>query len=137
MTRINEHSPRDASDRQKLVMFFDGSCPLCRREVRHYRRVDRSRRIEWIDINEDRTLLNAFGISYDDAMQRLHVLTRDGRMVGGAYAFAAVWLELPYYRWLAKFLYGTRTLPALDVLYGKFARWRYRQRCNDECVTSS
>ncbi len=119
----------------KTLMFYDGSRPLCAREVRHYQRLDQDDRLEWIDINQDQELLNAFGISYEVAMRRLHVLTRDGRLVDGAYAFAAVWSELPYYRLLAKLLYRTRALRGLDALYGKFAQWRYQRRCRTKaCV---
>lgn len=119
-------------------MFFDGGCPLCRREVSHYRRLDRNCRVDWVDIQQDMRLLSAFGVSYPRAMQRLHALTADGLLVDGAYAFAAVWSELPYYRWLARLLYATRTLPLLDGWYGRFARWRYRRRCRQgSCAVES
>ncbi len=113
----------------KTIMFFDGGCPLCSREVAHYRRLDKQQRIEWIDITKDMILLNAFGVSSNTAMERLHVLYRDGRLLTGAYAFAAIWSELAYYRLLAKFLRLPGCLTGLDNIYGFFARWRFRRRC--------
>jgi predicted DCC family thiol-disulfide oxidoreductase YuxK len=122
----------------KTIVFHDGACPLCRREIAHYQRLDRARHCEWVDINQDMTLLQAFGVPFEMAMRRLHVLYKDGRLLNGAYAFAAVWSELPYYRVLASWL---RSIPgALKVMnffYGGFANWRYQRRCQDGfCSTS-
>jgi predicted DCC family thiol-disulfide oxidoreductase YuxK len=115
----------------QTIMFYDGGCPLCSREVNHYRRLDRSHRVQWVDMTQNPTLPQAFGISYQTAMERLHVLHRDGRMLSGAYAFAAIWSELPYYRVLAKIVRFPGILAALDGAYRLFARWRYRRRCED------
>ena len=35
------------------VVFYDGGCPLCRREIAHYQRIDRERRIQWTDIQQE------------------------------------------------------------------------------------
>lgn len=118
------------------LMFYDGGCPLCSREVAHYRRLDTAQRIEWIDITRDMTMLNAFSVSAIQAMKRLHVLYRDGRLLSGAYAFAAIWSELPYYRLLARVLRLPGLLSVLDGFYGVFAQWRFRQRCRESVCSS-
>lgn len=115
----------------KTIMFYEGGCPLCRREVRHYQRLDTAQRIQWVDISHDMNLLQAFGISFETAMGRLHVLYRDGRLLTGAYAFAALWSELPYYRVLSAILRFPGALTTLDKLYSSFARWRFQQRCRE------
>jgi predicted DCC family thiol-disulfide oxidoreductase YuxK len=115
----------------KTVAFFDGGCTLCSREISHYRRLDTAGRIEWIDISRDTNLLEAFGITPDRAMARLHVLHRDGWMATGAYAFAVIWSELPYYRWLSRLLYGAGLLHVLERVYVPFTRWRLQRRCKD------
>ncbi|MEE4379832.1 MAG: DUF393 domain-containing protein [Candidatus Competibacteraceae bacterium] len=124
-------------DTPKTIMFYDGGCPLCSREVAHYQRLDKAGRIEWIDISQDMTVLEAFGISFTTAMARLHVLYRDGRLLSGAYAFAAIWSELPYYRLLAVMLRLPGMLTGLDALYRLFARWRFQQRCSDNLCSTS
>jgi len=116
-------------DIPRTIMFYDGGCPLCSREVNHYRRLDTANRIDWIDINQDQTLLWAFGIPFQTAMERLHVLYRDGRVLTGAYAFAAIWSELPYYHVLASLLRIRGALTILDKFYNRFARWRFIRRC--------
>jgi len=113
----------------KTVVWFDGSCPICRREVGHYRRIDRRSRINFIDLSHDPGLLNALGVATGEGMRRLHAMRSDGVIVDGAYAFAVIWNELPGYKWLAKLLYATCFLSALDRAYETFARWRLRRQC--------
>jgi predicted DCC family thiol-disulfide oxidoreductase YuxK len=122
----------DFENSSRPVVFYDGGCPLCRREIAHYQRVDDQQRIEWVDIQRQPEQLPMHGLTYEQAMQRMHVRDSDGRMVSGAAAFAALWRHLPRYRWLA----GTISLPGINWLgekaYDVFARQRYRTRCNDQ-----
>lgn len=113
----------------RTTVFYDGGCPLCRREIGHYRRLDGAERIEWMDITRDDSLLRSLGIPFDTAMERLHVLRPDGKVATGVHAFAVIWDELPRYRTLARLLRSLRLLPVLERLYGRFTRWRLRQRC--------
>lgn len=113
-------------------MLFDGGCPLCRREVAHYQRIDQRRQaVNWVDIRQDQQLLDAHGISVSQAMQRLHVITSDGRVLTGAAAFVVIWEALPYYRWLAQFVRLPGMLALLEFAYTRFARWRFRRRCRE------
>lgn len=116
---------------ERPIMFYDGECPLCRREVAHYRRLDRERRIDWSDITREPERLEKYGISLQAAMQRLHVQDSDGVMHTGAYAFQVLWQQLPYYRRLAWLVEKARLLPLLDRAYVRFAGWRLRRRCTE------
>ena len=79
-------------------MFFDGRCPLCSREVAHYRALDRRDRIRWVDISREPEALVELGIDRSVAMQRLHAVDETGRVVRGMTALVAVWRQLPGYR---------------------------------------
>ncbi len=114
---------------QKAIVFYDGGCPLCRREIAHYRRVDRSGRIHWVDITRDQEALAAHGLAFGDAMARLHVLDREGIWQTGVRAFIAIWTELPRYRWMAQGLQKLKLLALLERVYTPFAKWRYGRRC--------
>lgn len=116
----------------KTTMFYDGGCPLCRKEVNHYIKLDRQQLINWQDIHADASVLEPHGVSPTLAMQRLHVLDKNGQMQSGAKAFAALWDDLPYYRWLAKIVRVLHLLPIIEFAYKHFAKWRYKSRCNDE-----
>lgn len=114
-------------------MFYDGGCPVCLRWVRRYQRLDWAHRLGWIDLIEQPTVLEPYGIDFPTAMERLHVLDRHGHLVHGAGAFAAVWSELPYYRLLAKFVRLPAVLPLMDRIYGRITRGRYHRRCGHGC----
>ena len=110
-------------------MFYDGGCPLCRREVDHYRRLDKTHRVRWQDIAQAVSELEQRGIRAQDALARLHVIDRNGDLQTGAWAFAAVWDELPGYHWIARVLRGLHLIPVIDFVYRGFAPWRLRRRC--------
>jgi len=116
--------------KKQITMFYDGGCPVCRREVNHYRRLDRARIVRWIDISVPGDRLETFGLSHESAMARLHVLDQEGQMQTGAAAFVALWSALPYYRWLARFIRSSGLVPLLERLYAPFARWRLCRRSN-------
>jgi predicted DCC family thiol-disulfide oxidoreductase YuxK len=116
--------------RCSATVFYDGACPLCRREIAHYRRLRGADELAWVDISQDQAALDAHGLSREQAMKRLHVLDASGGWQTGAWAFAELWSQLAAYRWLANLLRMTGTLPMLDRAYGVFARWRVNRHCN-------
>lgn len=118
----------------RLIVFYDGGCPLCRREIAHYQRLDRHSDIEWTDIHAHADLLKPYGVDWETAMQRFHVLGMDGRMLSGAYAFAAMWERLPYYRILALIVSFPGILWLLDGAYRQFASWRWKRICTEACA---
>ncbi|HKL77181.1 MAG TPA: DUF393 domain-containing protein [Gammaproteobacteria bacterium] len=113
------------------VMFYDGGCPICRREVNFYRRLDRHDRVHWHDITTDTAPLDDLGVSLRDAQARLHALDRQGQLRTGAAAFVAIWRELPYWRWLARLAALPGMVPLMDAVYRPYARRRFRRRCDE------
>jgi predicted DCC family thiol-disulfide oxidoreductase YuxK len=63
-----------------VTLCCDGGCPLCRREIALYRRLDREGRVRSLDIDTQRAELAAEGIALGDAMARLHVRGPDGTL---------------------------------------------------------
>lgn len=117
-------------------MLYDGGCPMCRREIEHYRRLRGADSVAWVDITRYPALEPDFGISHTAAMARFHVRRADGVWLTGAWAFAELWSHLDYYRALAKVVQRLRLTPLLDWGYVRFARWRLRRRCDDNtCAT--
>lgn len=112
-------------------MFYDGGCPRCSRGVRQYQRLDWARRIAWVDITQEPDVLEPYGIDFANAMEQLHVLDRDGQVRRGVYAFAAVWSDLPYYRFIAKCIRMVGALPLLDWGYRRLTRGRFERRCRE------
>ncbi len=114
------------------LVLFDGGCPMCRREIAHYRRNARSSALTWIDIAAPTSPLPIDGIDHDTAMARFHVRDAAGRWHTGADAFVEMWSHLARYRHLARVLRTTRLVAALDWVYTRFASWRLARRCSDD-----
>lgn len=124
MRQLHSHQP------PRLVVFFDGGCPLCRREIAHYRRLDRRRRIHWVDITGPAPELAAAGIGAAAAMAQLHAFDpSDGSTRIGVWAFIALWQRLPGYRRLAWMVERLHLAPFLQRVYLRFAAWRKQRRC--------
>lgn len=83
-------------------VLYNGSCPVCRREIRHYERLSQSQALEidYVDLS-DQTKLGDWGLDADQAAKRLHV-RKDGQIYSGIPAFLILWREIPQMRWLAK-----------------------------------
>jgi len=114
-----------------MIVLFDGGCPLCRREILHYRRIARDLPIEWIDVTQPDAGPDRFGIDLATALQWFHVQDRAGHMQVGVRAFIALWAELPRYRRLARLGRAPGVTPLLEFVYARFARWHFRRRCRD------
>ena len=123
---------KDKMVKTRPIVFYDGGCPLCRREIAHYQRIDREQRIQWTDIQQEPHTLRAHGLSWEQAMQRMHVRDSNELMVSGAAAFVELWRHIPRYRFLARLV----ALPGInwtaEQVYSMFARRRYRSRCSDQ-----
>ncbi len=112
-----------------LTVLFDGDCPLCSREIAHYRKLTGLIPIQWLDVTCDEAPLLRLGVTREEAMTEFHVFDQTGRLYKGADGFVALWLALPYYRWLARFCLVLHLLPLMRQIYGRFARWHFRRRC--------
>jgi ubiquinone biosynthesis monooxygenase Coq7 len=106
-----------------LTVLYDGSCPLCRREIAFYQDASPLRPIEYVDISADVARVPA-GLNKEALMARFHVQKEDGSMASGASGFVALWEALPGWRWLARMAKWPGATPALEGLYGVFLRLR-------------
>ena len=93
--------PRFGDMMEPLTLYHDGSCPLCRLEIAHYRRQVGSEDLRFVDVSKEDAALGE-NLDRAAALRRFHVRTPDGRLVSGAPAFAAVWRRLPRWQWAAR-----------------------------------
>lgn len=105
---------------KRIRVFYDGSCPLCRSEIRFLGRQEGSQVFEFDDISKRSRGDVAEGLSCELAMKRMHVQKPDGEIVSGARAFLAMWGALPRYRSIARAL-SVPPIPAvLEAAYRVF-----------------
>lgn len=104
----------------EFKVFYDGSCPVCSREVGMYRRQRGAERLSWVDVSLAGAGDLPAGLDPETAMSRFHIQTAQGQLQQGARAFAALWLQLPYFRWLGRLASLPLVSRLLEFLYSKF-----------------
>ena len=107
----------------KLIVWHDGGCPLCRREIALMRRLDRRGAIEFVDVTN--APASACPIDPAEMLARFHA-SEDGRLLSGAAAFAAMWRAIPLLRPLGLAARSPRLLAMLERVYLGFLRVRPR-----------
>ena len=103
-----------------LVVWYDGDCPLCHREVALLRRLDRIGAIQFVDL----WIGEACPTDRATMLGRFHAQEPGGPLLSGAAAFAAMWRVIPA---LAIFGKAARFPPVLWLLelgYKVFLRFR-------------
>jgi len=111
-------------DRALMVkVWFDGACPLCRREIALMRRLDRRGAIAFVDV--------AQGADPSCPIDRAVLLARfhaeeDGMVHDGAAAFAAMWRVIPLLRPLGLLARNDAVLRVLEAAYLRFLKLRPR-----------
>ena len=116
-----------------LTVFYDGLCPLCSREIAHYRRKAAAGAVEFVDNTAPTFDAAGRGLDAGRVRRLMHVKAGDEVRVG-LEAFIALWDAIPAYRGLARLarLPGLHGLLALG--YRAFAvvrPWLPRRRRPD------
>lgn len=108
-----------------IEVFYDGGCPLCRREIGLLRRWDRRHRIRFTDIDADGFDPAAVGKTMDELMAEIHGRLPDGSMITGVEVFRRLYSAVGF-RWLV----APTRLPGisqlLEIGYRVFAKNRLR-----------
>jgi len=106
-----------------VTVWYDGACPLCRREIGLVRRLDRAGRIAFEDVSGPDA---SCPIDRAALLARFHAREGDGPVLIGAAAFAAMWRAVPLLRPLGLAARRPRVLALLDRAYAAFLRVRPR-----------
>ncbi|MEO1282666.1 MAG: DUF393 domain-containing protein [Pseudomonadota bacterium] len=124
MSITNER--RETMARQRVEVFFDGSCPLCRSEIAFYQKRTDDSTVTYTDVSEAHRAGRdvVAGLDAETAMSRFHVRDHDGQLLSGAVAFAALWRAVPGFKTAGKIaaLWGIRHI--LEIAYRGFLVFR-------------
>ena len=123
MTNNKQLPPADFNSPHDLTVYYDGGCPLCRREIATYRSLPGAERLNWEDVSQSDEHV-APDLNRADALARMHVRTSDGALVHGAQAFALMWQAFPKTRWLGRLAATRPALWVLEPAYRLFLKLR-------------
>jgi predicted DCC family thiol-disulfide oxidoreductase YuxK len=125
----------------KLTVFYDGTCPLCAKEMEALKQRDAEQQIKIINIYSD-AFADYPQIDPEQANTILHALNQKGELLLGLDVTHRAW-QLVGRGWLYAPLRWRIVKPVADWLYLKFAKNRYRvsylltgkSRCNTNSCT--
>lgn len=115
-----------------IEVFYDGGCPLCRREIEMIRGRDKAARIRFTDIDDTGFDPHAVGKSYDQLMSQIHGRLPDGSWVIGVETFRHLYRAIGFRK-----MVGLSRLPVIsqgmNLVYAVFAK--YRLALTGRCAT--
>ncbi len=110
----------------KLTIFFDGGCPLCKREVNFLQSRNQKGYLSFIDINTSDFYLDLkYGITYKQAMERIHALKSDSSVIKDIKVFQEAYTLIGL-----GWIYAPTKLLIFDkfieFIYGIWAKYRLK-----------
>ncbi len=123
---------------QSFEVFFDGACPLCRREIEFLRRRDRKEQIRFTDISQPGLDFAALGKSYGQLMARIHGRLPDGTWVEGVEVFRHLY-QATGFGPLVTITRFWGLSHVFDAAYNVFAKNRLRwtgRTCDEACAVA-
>ena len=122
----------------EVEVFFDGECPLCMREIKMLKWLDRNQRILFTDISEPAFRPQEYGKGMDEFMDEIQGRLPDGQWIVGVEVFRRLYAAVGF-----KPVTSITRLPgvshALEFGYRVFAKNRLRLtgRCTSETCNVS
>lgn len=109
---------------QKLTLFYDAACPLCRAEILFLSARNDHGLLDFVDINSERYQPDQVGVSCEQALAAMYGQYADGTLISGVEVFAAAYqrADLTVLAWI----FSRKTLrPLLNWSYRFFAKNRH------------
>lgn len=127
-----------------LTLYFDGTCPLCAREIKILQRQSVESRLLFVDISSDAFDARTLGFTLEQMQSSLHARFADGRWLTGLDATLWSWRAAGLGFWATPLTWRA-IRPLLAVGYRLFCRLRPhlawlphpdgRRRCDDSSCT--
>ncbi len=129
---VNSTHPYD------IEVFFDGGCPLCRREIGLLKRWDRHQRIRFTDIEAYEFPPAGVGLTREALMAQMHGRLPGGTWLTGVEVFRRMYTAVGFVAvvWLSRWPLISQLL---DLGYFIFARYRLQLtgRCTAQTCAST
>lgn len=123
-------------EQARFEVFFDGDCPLCRREINFLRRRDKNGAIAFTDIAAPDFDADVHGMTHGEFMAQIRGRMPDGRFIQGVEVFRQLYSAVGFKR-AVRVSRAPGISWLLECIYRWFARNRLRltRRCEDGVCT--
>lgn len=106
-----------------LTVYFDGDCPICRREIDLMKLLNRKGHLQFIDFSQSTYSPEEHGYNQCDLGRVIHARRADGLTITGVEVFRAMWEAIGL-----GFLANLSRLPLINKLLVKAYTWFGRNR---------
>jgi len=106
------------------IVYYDGSCRLCQKEISFYKNQLGADKIKWLNLATIPSEKIDSELTKNVAMKRFHVKLENGQIISGASAFIALWKTLPKFSRIGQFLDSPRKIFILEYTYKIFLVFR-------------
>jgi predicted DCC family thiol-disulfide oxidoreductase YuxK len=107
----------------KLTILYDGKCPLCYKEILHYKKKDVNDLLVCIDIVHPDFNHEDYGLDLQEINLKLHAINESGEVFTGIDTFIEIWSRLPNYNFFTKIANNKILRPSFDLFYIIFAKY--------------
>ena len=121
---VNKIRTSSTQTTRSLTVFFDGSCPICSKEINFYKMRAGADELSWVDVSDEEIPIPIQTRSREELMARFHVLSSSGELVSGGAAFAELWASLPAFKIFGKIFKLPILRFLIDVGYDIFLTLR-------------
>lgn len=109
---------------QRLTIYYDGSCGICRQEMAKLQAKDTRQCLDLVDASKPDFNAKAQGLDQNKLRQVLHLKDAQGRLYLGVDAFEILW-RMTGHPVLAFFCRMPVSKQVAQIIYRIFAKYRY------------
>ncbi len=121
----------------KLKVFFDGSCHLCDREIKHYLKKDKKDLLIPINIEAQDFDASHYNLDAKEAQLHIHAIDEDGKIYTKIDTFIEIWKRIPRYHFAAKIASISFVKWIMDKCYIVFAQYIRPHLPKKDCSNNS
>lgn len=108
-------------------VFFDGNCPICKKEINTYRKLSLDKKIEWHDISKNKNITKKINKTQNECLRVLHVVDDSNNLKTAIDAFIEIWIKTKYFRHLVIIFKIPSIKMLANYLYKIYAKYRYKK----------
>ena len=107
-------------------VFYDGNCPICKREIEVYKKLNQNKSIKWYNVHDNNDALKILNKSREESLKAFHVMDKN-IIYKETDAFFELWKDIKYFKVLY-FLFNFKIIKFfLNFLYKIYAKYRYNK----------